>query len=52
VLDLIDALQSRFGFALVTATHDQRVASRYARALELADGRLVSDSAESRERSA
>ena len=41
VLDLIDALQQRFGFALVTATHDQVVASRYQRTVELADGRLA-----------
>lgn len=45
VLDLIDALQLRFGFALVTATHDYDVASRYERAVELADARIVGESA-------
>jgi ABC-type lipoprotein export system ATPase subunit len=39
VLDLIDALHERFRFALVIATHDQRVASRVPRAVRLADGR-------------
>jgi ABC-type lipoprotein export system ATPase subunit len=41
VLDLIDALQREFGFALVTATHDAGVAARADRVLELGDGRLV-----------
>ncbi len=40
VLDLIDALHERFRFALVIATHDQRVASRFPRAVRLADGRI------------
>ena len=39
VLDLIDALQGEFGFALVTATHDADVAARAARMVELVDGR-------------
>lgn len=43
VLDLIWALQERFGFALVLATHDPAVAGRCAREVELADGRLVGD---------
>jgi ABC-type lipoprotein export system ATPase subunit len=43
VLDLIDALQHEFGFALVVATHDENVAARYPRTVELADGRLVTD---------
>jgi predicted ABC-type transport system involved in lysophospholipase L1 biosynthesis ATPase subunit len=38
VLDLIDALQAEFGFALVVATHDPDVAARYRRELELEDG--------------
>jgi putative ABC transport system ATP-binding protein len=38
VLDLIDALQERFGFALVTATHDVDVAARADRMITLADG--------------
>lgn len=38
VLDLIDALQREFGFALVTATHDAEVAARHDRAVGLADG--------------
>ena len=40
VLDLIDALQSEYGFAQVTATHDADVAARYDRAVGLADGRI------------
>lgn len=40
VLDLIDALHERFGFALVIATHDQRVAARLPRSVRLADGRI------------
>ena len=45
VLDLIEALQYEFGFALVIATHDADVAARLARAVELHDGRIVSDEA-------
>jgi len=41
VLDLIYALQQRFGFALVTATHDVDVASRADRTIRLADGEVV-----------
>ncbi|HWX87434.1 MAG TPA: ABC transporter ATP-binding protein [Solirubrobacteraceae bacterium] len=41
VLDLIDALQREFGFALVTATHDAGVAARASRVVELADGRVA-----------
>lgn len=41
VLDLIDALQRTFDFALVTATHDTDVAARYDREVELDDGRVV-----------
>jgi ABC-type lipoprotein export system ATPase subunit len=41
VLDLIDALHKELAFALVVATHDRAVASRYDRQLELADGALV-----------
>jgi putative ABC transport system ATP-binding protein len=40
ILDLIDALQGRLGYALVTATHDAGVAGRFDRALELVDGRV------------
>jgi putative ABC transport system ATP-binding protein len=43
VLELIDALQGEFGFAQVTATHDAEVASRYERAVGLADGRITSE---------
>jgi ABC-type lipoprotein export system ATPase subunit len=43
VLELIDALQAEFGFALVVATHDPSVASRLPRAIELQDGRIVVD---------
>ncbi len=41
VLDLLDALQTEFGFALIVATHDADVASRYQRTLELEDGVIV-----------
>jgi putative ABC transport system ATP-binding protein len=41
VLDLIDALQSEFGFALAIATHDADVAARLRRSVELHDGRVV-----------
>jgi predicted ABC-type transport system involved in lysophospholipase L1 biosynthesis ATPase subunit len=43
VLDLIDALHERLGFALVIATHDSEVASRATRVVTLDDGRIVSD---------
>ncbi len=41
VLDLVDALQAEFGFALVVATHDVDVAARYERLVELEDGAIV-----------
>ncbi|MDQ2982842.1 MAG: ABC transporter ATP-binding protein [Actinomycetota bacterium] len=41
VLDLIDALQLEFGFALVIATHDFDVAARLDRVIELHDGKVV-----------
>ncbi len=41
VLDLIEALQAEFGFALVIATHDADVAARCTRELELEDGVVV-----------
>src|SRR5947208_12667833 len=40
VLELIDALQTEFGFAQVTATHDPDVAARSERAVGLGDGRI------------
>ncbi len=40
VLDLVDALQAEFGFALITATHDADVAARASRMVELVDGRV------------
>jgi putative ABC transport system ATP-binding protein len=43
VLDLIDALQQEFQFALVTATHDETVAARSERVLQLAEGRIVEE---------
>ena len=46
VLDLIDALRERFGFALIIATHDRSVASRYPRTIGLRDGRVTSGEAE------
>ncbi len=41
VLDLIDALQAEFQFALVVATHDADVAARATRSVELLDGRIA-----------
>jgi len=41
VLDLIDALQAEFRFALVIATHDREVAARLDRRLELEDGSVA-----------
>ncbi len=41
VLDLLEALQERFGFALAIATHDRGVAARWQRQASLADGRLL-----------
>jgi len=43
VLELVEALQDEFGFALVVATHDPGVAARFPRAIELHDGRIVLD---------
>ncbi len=43
VLDLIDELQRRLGFALVTATHDPDVSSRADRIITLQDGRIAAD---------
>ncbi len=43
VLDLIDALQERRGFALVIATHDPDVAARATRIVTLQDGRVAGD---------
>jgi ABC-type lipoprotein export system ATPase subunit len=40
VLDLIEALRSEFGFALIIATHDVGVAARASRVVELDDGRV------------
>jgi lipoprotein-releasing system ATP-binding protein len=45
VLDLIDALRERFGFALAIATHDRDVAARCPRAVRLGDGRIVGEGA-------
>jgi ABC-type lipoprotein export system ATPase subunit len=41
VLDLVDALQTKLGFALVIATHDPGVAVRLRREVELEDGVVV-----------
>ena len=41
VLDLLEALQERFGFALAIATHDRGVASRWGRQVRLVDGRVA-----------
>ncbi len=40
VLDLIEALRSEFGFALIIATHDAAVAARASRVVDLDDGRV------------
>ncbi|HEY2201502.1 MAG TPA: ATP-binding cassette domain-containing protein, partial [Solirubrobacteraceae bacterium] len=45
VLDLIQALHDRLGFALVIATHDLQVASRCERIVTLEDGHVVGDEA-------
>lgn len=45
VLDLIDAVQAEFGFAIVVATHAADVAARYERELELEDGIVVREEA-------
>jgi ABC-type lipoprotein export system ATPase subunit len=41
VLDLLEALRGRFGFALAIATHDRGVAARCQRLVRLADGQIV-----------
>ncbi len=41
VLELVEALQVEFGFALVVATHDANVAARLRREIELEDGVVV-----------
>jgi ABC-type lipoprotein export system ATPase subunit len=43
VLDLIEALHARLGFALVIATHDPHVAARCDRIVTLEDGRIAAD---------
>lgn len=43
VLELMDALQARLGFAMVIATHDVDVAAGLGRLVELRDGRVVSE---------
>ena len=45
VLDLIEALQREFGFALAVATHDPDIAARLRRAVELHDGKIVREEA-------
>src|SRR5207237_9824430 len=41
VLELLEALQREFGFALVVAAHDADVAARLRRAVRLHDGRVL-----------
>lgn len=43
VLDLVDACQHEFGFALVIATHDPELAARLDRQVELHDGRIAAE---------
>lgn len=45
LLDLIEALHERLGFAVVIATHDPQVASRCERIVTLEDGHVVDDEA-------
>lgn len=45
VLDLLEALRERFGFALAIATHDRGVAARWERQVRLADGRILAEGA-------
>jgi predicted ABC-type transport system involved in lysophospholipase L1 biosynthesis ATPase subunit len=45
VLDLMEALHERLGFALVIATHDSQVASGCERIVTLDDGHVVGDEA-------
>jgi ABC-type lipoprotein export system ATPase subunit len=45
VLDLLEALQERFGFALAIATHDRGVAARWQRQMRLVDGRILATGA-------
>jgi ABC-type lipoprotein export system ATPase subunit len=40
VLDLLEALQERFDFAIAIATHDRSVADRWMRQVRLADGAI------------
>src|SRR5947199_4021578 len=42
VLDLLQALQAEFAFALVVATHDADLAARLRRSIQLHDGRVLS----------
>jgi ABC-type lipoprotein export system ATPase subunit len=44
VLDLLETLQERFGFALAIATHDRGVAARWDRRVEIVDGRVRQES--------
>ena len=41
VLDLIEALQTEYGFTLVVATHDTDLAARLERSIDLHDGRVI-----------
>lgn len=41
VMDALDVLQDRFGFGLVVATHDDRVAARMQRIVRLHDGAVA-----------
>lgn len=43
VLDLVDALQEKLGFASIIATHDADVAARAERMITLLDGRVIGD---------
>jgi ABC-type lipoprotein export system ATPase subunit len=43
VLELVEALQQRFGFSLVVATHDLDVAARLRRHVQMQDGRALAE---------
>jgi predicted ABC-type transport system involved in lysophospholipase L1 biosynthesis ATPase subunit len=43
ILELLQALQREFGFALVVATHDADLAARLGRAVQLHDGRVLAE---------